>query len=318
MASLIEARPTELREVAYKFRAMNTEIELLIYTDAVERAAHCCYQTEQLFAEAEAVLSRFRPTSELCRLNRQGWLESTSDLLYQSVADARRMAELTGGIFDPTILDMLEAAGYDRSFDLIKKTSSPHLLHERNRVLYHNWQQLTLEPEKRRISLPFGMRVDLGGIAKGSTVDRASQFLREAGFTRFMLSAGGDMFLEGCPPQSASGWPVVVANPLPNHPSESLTSLLVAKKGVATSAITGRCWTVSGKFKHHLIDPRTGEPTNNGLASATAVAGSVKLADVMAKTALILGPVEARKSLLGLAGLTSLLFVTLGGEVIKL
>jgi thiamine biosynthesis lipoprotein len=87
---------------------------------------------------------------------------------------------------------------------------------------------------------------------------------------------------------------------------------------VATSAITGRCWTVSGKFKHHLIDPRTCEPTNNGLASATAVAGSVKLADVMAKTALILGPVEARKSLLGLAGLTSLLFVTLGGEVITL
>lgn len=319
MATLLETSPAELLEVAYKFRAMNTEIELIIYTGAIERATDYCYRVEQIFAEAEAILSRFRPTSELSRLNREGRLENAPELLYENVLAARQMAALTDGVFDPTILGMLEAAGYDRSFDLIKNSGNrPYLLGGRNRVFCNNWQQLQLEPENRRIILPPGVQLDLGGIAKGSTVDRASRFLRQAGFSRFMLSAGGDMFLEGCPPQSEQGWTVAVANPLLDNSSEIITTLFAANKGVATSAITGRCWTVSGKFQHHLIDPRTGEPANNGLASVTAVAGTVQLADVIAKTALIMGPVEASKSLKGINGLTSLLFVTLGGELIKL
>jgi thiamine biosynthesis lipoprotein len=334
MTALSQSEPTqqtpeiEIMEVALNFRAMNTDIELLIYTDETEKAVAASHNVETIFAETEASLSRFRPTSELSRLNQQGYLEEASTLLYQNVEAALQMNLLTEGIFDPTILNALEAAGYDRSFELIGgvKAAGPHLLSTPGIIAnYNNAQFLKLDPMQRSIKLPYGTHLDLGGIAKGATVDRVAEFLRQAGFTNFMISAGGDMFLQGFPPQAVmeQGWTVAVQNPMleadTSETNEILTTLLVLNKAVATSATTGRRWLVNGQRRHHLIDPRTGEPTDNGLASVTAVADSVQMADVMAKTALILGPVEVQKrNLLQRAGLTSLIFVTLHGEMITL
>jgi thiamine biosynthesis lipoprotein len=316
---------TEIMEVALNFRAMNTDIELLIYTDQTEKAVTASHNVETIFAETEASLSRFRPTSELSHLNQHGYLEEASPLLYQNVEAALQMNLLTEGIFDPTILNALEAAGYDRSFELIggAKATGPHLLSTPGIIAnYNNAQFLKLDSTQHSIKLPYGTHLDLGGIAKGTTVDRVAEFLRQAGFTNFMISAGGDMFLQGVPPQvgAEQGWTVAVQNPIAETVTgEVLTTLLVSNKAVATSATTGRRWLVNGQRRHHLIDPRTGEPTDNGLASVTAVADSVQMADVMAKTALILGPAEVqRRNLLQRAGLTSLLFVTLQGEMITL
>ena len=316
----------EIMEVALNFRVMNTDIELLIYTNEAEKAVTASHTVETIFAETEASLSRFRPNSELSRLNQQGYLEEASLLLYQNVEAALQMNLLTEGIFDPTILNALEAAGYDRSFELIggAKAAGPHLLNTPAIIAnYNNAQLLKLDPTRRSIKLPYGTHLDLGGIAKGATVDRVAEFLRQSGFENFMISAGGDMFLQGYPPQAVAeqGWSVAVQNPLAEAKAadEILTTLLISNKAVATSATTGRRWLVNGQRRHHLIDPRTGEPTDNGLAAVTAVATSVQRADVMAKTALILGPAEVqRRNLLQQTGLTSLLFVTLQGEMIEL
>lgn len=316
----LEPTQPELLEIAYNFRAMNTEVELLIYTAETEKAEQACRQVETIFAATEAILSRFRYGSELSKLNREGYLEKATNLLYENVAAAQQMAELTGGIFNPTILDALEAAGYNRSFELIAKTTlTPQLLTTGPRIIGgYSWQQIELDPTRRSIKLPPATRLDLGGIAKGATVDQATRFLHQQNFQNFMLSAGGDMWLSGNPPQAIQGWTVAVQNPLEVGNQEMLTTLVVKDKAVATSATTGRHWWLNNKPRHHLIDPRTGEPTNNGIASVTAVATSVQLADVMAKTALILGPQEAALQLKQVTGLRSLFFVTSEGEKITL
>ena len=287
-------------EYSSNFRAMNTEIELLVYVRARnEQVKHTqarfrqvSGQLQLIFSQAENCLSRFRENSELSRLNRQGQLVKASPLLYQTVQAALDMVDLTNGIFDPTILDALEAAGYDRSFELISQ-GQPGL----NSRSY----KLSLQPQpvkakldfaSRSIELAPGLRLDLGGIAKGITVDRAAAFLRQAGFRNFMISAGGDMYLSGQPDTGEQEWMVDILNPitLEGH----LAALAVRNQAVATSAITKRRWQVGHQIRHHLIDPRTGQPVDNGLAAVTVTAPSTQLADVLAKTALILGLEEGR------------------------
>ena len=103
------AKETEILEVMHTFRAMNTGVEITIFTTEPDRAVAAGQQVEELFRANEAALSRFRAQSELTKLNQAGYLENVSDLLYDNIAAARRMHEFTGGIFDPTLLDALEA-----------------------------------------------------------------------------------------------------------------------------------------------------------------------------------------------------------------
>lgn len=308
----------QVLEVAYQFRAMNTDIEMIIYTHETEKAAAACHQIETIFNETEDLLSRFRSSSELSQLNQSGYLENVSDLLFENVAAAYKMAAITEGIFDPTILDALEAAGYNRSYEKITASGAqPQLLIINKVVTFQPWRFIKLDATKRSIKLPFGTRIDLGGIAKGSTVDRVAKFLYAQGFVNFMISAGGDMWLAGVPPIGDNAWTVAVQNPIQKGATE-IKRLLVTNKAVATSATTGRRWQVNNQNRHHLIDPRTGEPTNNHIASVTAVADSVQLADVMAKTALIMGPQGAKKLLAQISGLSALYFVTDQQELIEL
>lgn len=318
----IQEQEKEILEVVHTFRAMNTGVEITVFTADTNRAIGAAQQVEGLFRHNEAVLSRFWVQSELTRLNRTGFLENASDLLYDNIAAACRMRELTEGIFDPTLLDALEAAGYDRSFELIAKgypqLFTLHQLDNLGRWKPQNPHWIELDPAQKSIKLGPGVRIDLGGIAKGTTVDQATSLLRQAGFTDFTVSAGGDMFVQGRPPHRHEGWQVLIDDP--NHKgAEPVAYLYASNEAVATSSSTGRSWYLGRQRYHHLIDPRTHEPANTLIASVTVVAASVMLADVMAKTALILGPQQIRASgLIEKAGLKSLVFVTLEGDVIRL
>ncbi len=287
-------------ETAYQalvFQAMNTGVEVLFYPPVTTSSRAAFYlkakaaaeRVKELFEEVEASLSRFRPESELSRLNRQGQLEEASTLLYNTVSLALDMARLTNGIFDPTILTALEKAGYDRSFELLGQpafTSQTGF----SFPTYNGYREVEIEPDHHRIRLPFATRLDLGGIAKGMTVDRAAALLRKDGYKNFMISAGGDIYLSGSEPGYPRGWRVNVQDPLTL--ADDFRQLSVHNSGVATSAITKRSWFKDGKPQNHLIDPRTAKPVDNGLASVTVTAPSTTLADVLAKTALMLGPQE--------------------------
>jgi thiamine biosynthesis lipoprotein len=328
MATEIPGPETEMEEkagvleVALNFRAMNTHVEALVYTGEVEKAASVCDHIQGLFEYNEAVLSRFKPDSELSELNRTGYMERASELLFRNVAAACDMHEFTGGVFDATLLEALEAAGYNRSFELIS-SPGPHLLTVPPPVVAGPWRprnqaRITLDYTRKSIQLAPGVRVDLGGIAKGTTVDQVAEFLRLAGFDCLMVGAGGDMFLEGCPPQDRRGWHIVVDNPLAKE-AAPVASLVVTNRAIATSSQMGRSWYLGRERQHHLIDPRTNRPAVSPYASVTVEAPSVQVADVMAKVALILGPEKFKEA--GFpqkANLGRVVFVTLEGEVIHL
>lgn len=292
----------------HRFRAMNTDVAVWLWNlDPQAQAGAILSQVEELFTAIEAEMSRFRPDSGLCRLNRGAGNgpQPVSAQLGRVVSLALAAARNSGGVFDPTVLMALEHAGYDRSFDLLAargSTGPADVVPARP-----DWRQVVLNPAGHTIFLPKGTGLDLGGIAKGWAVDQAVDLL--AGWGEALVNAGGDMRSSGAP--GGTPWPVAVEDPfVPTRPGPVLG---LERGAIATSSIGGRHWQRNGEPRHHLIDPRTGRPSTSDLHTVTVLAGTTVQAEVAAKVALILGS-KAGKRHLEAQGLSGLLVERDGWE----
>ena len=263
---------------------MGTDIELHVEADVEPAAAFAAAEAE--FERLEQVMSRFRPDSELSRLNAAGELDASPDLA-EVVELALEARDRSGGRFDPTVHDALVAAGYDRTFaELPADTAEAAEAAECGGAVEIDGNHIRLGP---------GARLDLGGIGKGFAAERVAAELALAG--PCLVSAGGDVAVRGVPAQDGC-WPVAVID----GPTLGLTG-----GGLATSGVDGRRWRKGGDEQHHLIDPATGRPAESDLLRVTAHADSAVAAEVLAKTLLLAGVTEAVES-----GVPAVLVTTAG------
>lgn len=272
------------------FRAMGCQMQALLEADGAA-AETAVAQTPGWFEDWEQHLSRFRPDSELSRLNdSHGQPVAVSAVLWNVLAAAVEAERESGGLVTPVLLAALEAAGYERSFEtLALSTTGGVLLSTAEAPAPALAQCLWRKPETRQVSLLGGVRLDLGGVAKGWAAGAAAQRLAAHGPA--LVDAGGDVAVSG-PRRSGEPWIVGVADPL--HPDQDLATLAVSGGGVATSGRDYRRWRQGGAWQHHLIDPRTGRPAETDVLSATVVGPSAGAAEVAAKAALILGSQAGR------------------------
>jgi FAD:protein FMN transferase len=263
------------------FYAMGTEVELLLDAEPGAESDAALAQAELEFERLEQLLSRFRPDSELSVLNRLGSIEAGDDLITVTSL-ALEARERTGGLFDPTVHDALVTAGYDRTFDEIpvdgpSVSASPCAGGVRI--------------EGRMIELEPGFRLDLGGIAKGYAVDRASELLARAGPS--LVNAGGDLAGRG------RSWPVGVET------ADGRITLALENGAIATSGTDRRCWRRGRTEAHHLIDPARGLPAAGDYLRVTVVAPTATEAEIRAKAVFLGAPVHGPAVL-----------VTTGGETV--
>ncbi|MCG8348592.1 MAG: FAD:protein FMN transferase [Chloroflexales bacterium] len=286
-----------------EFRAMGCKM-LAVLDSSDPRAVEQLDQVLAWFSTWEQCLSRFRADSELVQLNaRAGQTVQVSEVLWQVIQVARWAAQHSDGLVTPTLLGELEAAGYVQSFE--EHESWPEERPSADRVaqqsLPQSWRAIRVDPRRRTICVPPGMRLDLGGVAKGWAVATAAR--RLSAYGPVLIDAGGDIAMSG-PQADGSPWPIGVANPA--DPDTQLELLLIERGGIATSGRDYRRWQQNGAVRHHIIDPRTGRPAETDVLSATIIAPNIEDAEVAAKTALILGSraglawIEARPSLAGL------------------
>jgi len=288
-----------------EFRAMGSRIRVILDSASPTAAAHLS-AVPHWFAEWEQCLSRFRADSELNRLNRSGGQAvPVSPVLWDVLYQALSAAQQSAGLVTPTLLSALEAAGYTASFDKLH----PEANHGRHGqlsiaagwVASHDWRAIECDPENGTVRIPAGMRLDLGGTAKGWAAHQTMQRLAAHG--PVLVDAGGDIAVSG-PQRDGSPWPIGISDPV--DPARQPELLLISGGGVATSGRDYRRWQQHGTWQHHLIDPRTGQPAATNLLSATVVAASVCAAEMAAKVTLLLGSnaacdwVEARPELAAL------------------
>ncbi|HUZ15986.1 MAG TPA: FAD:protein FMN transferase [Gaiellaceae bacterium] len=234
----------------------------------------------------EAELSRFRPESDLSRLNAAAgdWAPIGRRLL-ETLTLALRAREDTGGRFDPTILPALVAAGYDKSFELLEERAAKHP------IGWHAGAAVELDHRRGRARLAPGTAVDLGGIGKGYAAGRAldAMLRRAPSLPGGLVDLGGDIAVRGEAPEGGP-WRVAVSDP--RRPGETLTVLTLTDGGVATSGRDARRFGPSGSL-HHLIDPETGESALAGPFTVTVVAPDPSEAEAHATTLAIAGLAEA-------------------------
>jgi thiamine biosynthesis lipoprotein len=299
-----------MREFTHHFQAMGTDVGVWLWQTDEQVARQALAETEHFFRQTEARLSRFQPESELSQLNRAaGWPFIASDVLFQLVEAAFCWRDRSDGIFDPTVLKALMAYGYDRSFETITPSIGRGVVSFPSAA--PTPAQVELDRAQQSITLPQGVGLDLGGIAKGWTVQQAGQTLGRLGPT--LVDAGGDIVCVGTPP-IGSTWQIGVSDP--HHPDTDLALLTLINEAVATSSLARRRWQYQGAPAHHLIDPRTGAPAVTDLVSVTVVAPRLPEAEIHAKVALILGQSKGLAYLSTQSNVSALLVANDGGQVI--
>jgi thiamine biosynthesis lipoprotein len=266
-----------------EFRAMNTSV--LLAAEG-EEAIEGLYATKIFIDECEQRFSRFLPASELSELNRSAgdWLQVSPELM-DMLQLSMKYHEETDGIFDPAILPDLKQAGYDRSMDEIRAQGMVAAPHTSRRASRPAFREIGLDLAVRRVRLPHGMEIDLGGIAKGWIVEKAAQLLHRYAEV-CAVSAGGDILFIGHP-LDGTDWNVYLEDP--RDPTQIIAQLHLPSGAVATSSVMKRSWMQGEKIRHHLIDPRTGEPAKTDWLSTTVICPDVITAEVYAKAILIAG-----------------------------
>jgi thiamine biosynthesis lipoprotein len=265
-----------------RFRAMGTDVHLSVAGSSALLAVG-----RRRIDELEDRWSRFRPTSELCRINAgAGAPVEVHPLTFALVERAVAAWHTTGGTFDPTVLFALRSAGYDRSFELLdavddRPPAAP--------VPTPGCAGIELDAARSTVCLPVGVGLDLGGIGKGFTADVVADELLAAGATGACVNLGGDVRVAGDPPWGDT-W-LVEVEPEPGLPEPDPPVVLsVVDGGIATTSSVRRRWTRGDRVLHHVIDPRTGAPVEQPPAAVTVVARGACRAEVVAKAALVAGP----------------------------
>lgn len=269
------------------FRAMGSDMRGVL--DAPWKPAReALIQLPTWFETWEQSMSRFRPDSELNRLNAQAGMPTpVSQDLMDVIMASLEAAKATEGLVDPTLKDAMLAIGYDRSFEKLGQGSSgtSSVAEEAMTSNGAGWWDIRCDPELGLIELPAGVHLDLGGVGKGWAADRAAERLRVEG--PVLVDAGGDIAVSG-PPNNSQGWPIAVTDPR-NPDGEPLVILKIVQGGVATSGRDFRHWTRDGVSQHHILNPRTRQPAETDVLTATVIAPSALEAEAAAKAVLIQG-----------------------------
>jgi len=278
-----------------RVRAMGSDAHLIVVGPAqgplgVEELAD---RALARIADLEARWSRFLPDSEVSRLNREAGrpvpVSPDTVLLVRHAVDAWRT---TGGGYDPTVLGAVLRAGYDRSFDELADVDAA--TDERRRLAAANDLFVgctDIVVTDAAVALPAGTGFDPGGIGKGLAADLVATETMVAGASGVCVNLGGDLRVAGdSGAADGTAWTIAVEHPLVTEP---LCLVGLSQGAVCTSTTLRRTWTVGGERRHHLIDPRTGEPSDSDLELVSVVSGQAWQAETLAKAVLLRGAERA-------------------------
>lgn len=264
------------------FRAMGSDISITVWGEGCqELVALAASRLETL----EQAWSRFRPDSELSRANARagfGAFEISHDLveLVQRMLDS---AELTQGLFNPTMARIIESLGYNVDFPQVAASSIDSL------PAVPSTSGIVLEGNE--LELSSGVALDPGAIGKGLAGDIVCREFMAAGAVGVVADVGGDVVVAGTPGDDI--WRIAVVDETSPESCLAMVSHESGSFAVATSSVMRKRWA----GVHHVIDPRTGTVSDTDLIQATVVADSGWKAEALATAAMVLGHQEGEKFL---------------------
>jgi thiamine biosynthesis lipoprotein len=266
---------------------MGTRITVELWADDTAKGDAAIDAVLDEMRHVDDSMSTYKPTSEVSRVNANAAAAPMpiSKELFDLLVTAKQYSVITDGAFDITYASV----GYLYDF---RKHQRPDEQQIKQALPAVDYRHLQLDARKQTVhfSQP-GVRIDLGGIAKGYSVDRGIDVLKSLGFTRAYVSAGGDSRIIG--DRFGKPWMVGIRDPRKGA-GEVITRIPLVDAAISTSGDYERFFEEDGVRYHHIIDPHTGHSASK-VRSATIIGQAAVRTDGLSKTAFVLGPDEAMK-----------------------
>ena len=279
--------------------AMATRFELVLHGE--DEAALRAAGEEALdeITRLEDELSYFRATSQIYRLNQEATHQPVrvTPWLLRLLQHARQLTEETDGTFDITVAPLMRCWGF---YTREGRVPEPAALAEARACVGMNLVELNAADSTVRFARA-GVQLDLGSIGKGFAVERAGELLREAGVTSALLHGGTSTVLAIGAPPDADGWKIGLEHPASDggttqnselrtqNSAAPLATVSLRDQSHSVSAVWGKSFTTADRSYGHVIDPRTGQPTQ-GASLAAIVLPSATESDALSTMLLTLGP----------------------------
>ncbi len=264
----------------HKFNVMGTQARVRLWTKNKTIADIALEKVEQLMVHVDVTMSPFKESSLLSKVNREAADHPVkiSAELFSVIDQAQQIAKLTHGAFDISF----SSVGYLYDYREHLKPDEEQI---KKRLKLINYHSIILD--KKHSTVFFrkkGMRIDLGGIAKGYAIDLSIQALKDMGIKEALVTAGGDTFALG--DNGGHYWKVGIKHP--RTESKVVTVIPVANEAISTSGDYERFFMQDGKRIHHIINPETGKSASE-VQSVTIIADRSILADALSTSVFILG-----------------------------
>lgn len=271
----------------YEFQSpqMGTLFSITLYAPSEQVARSGADAAFARIAALNDIMSDYQADSELNRLRDQpaGQPVTVSDDLWAVLWRAQGFSELSGGAFDVTVGPYVRLWRFARKRKVLPTATQ---LAEARATL--GWQRLRLDPRGRTVTLLApGMRLDLGGIAKGYAADEALKLLKARGLDRALVAASGDIAIGNSPP-GQRGWKIGISG-LDEGTNQLARTVWLHHAGISTSGDSEQFIEIEGVRYSHILDPRTGLGLTNRIQT-TMVARDATTTDAMATALCILGP----------------------------
>lgn len=285
---------------------MGTRIVVEVWSEDKEKGNACIDAVLDEMRRIDANMSTYKPDSELSRVNAEAAKHpvKVSRELFDLLKQAIEFSTLTEGAFDITYASV----GYLYDFRKHQRPDEKQIAAALPGVNYRH-----LEFDAKNLTVKFqrpGMRIDLGGIAKGYAVDRGIEILKARGIQHGLVTAGGDSRILG----DRFGKPWVVGIRHPDDETKVIAKLPLVDAALSTSGDYERYFDEDGVRYHHIIDPKTGHSASK-VRSATILSSTATRTDGLSKTAFVLGPDKAMEIFNRLDDVDAIL-VALDGRVL--
>jgi thiamine biosynthesis lipoprotein len=264
---------------------MGTRITVELWADDPGKADQAIDAVFDEMRHIDDSMSTYKPTSEVSQVNARaadGPMRISKEL-FDLLTTAKEYSVITDGAFDITYASV----GYMYDF---RKHVHPNEAQIDKALPAVDYRHMLLDPKNQTVQFSQkGVRIDLGGIAKGYSVDRGIEVLQSFGFTRAFVSAGGDSRIIG--DRFGKPWMVGIRDPRKGE-GEVIARIPLVNAAISTSGDYERFFEEDGVRYHHIIDPHTGHSASK-VRSATVIGPYATRTDGLSKTAFVLGPEKA-------------------------
>lgn len=259
---------------------LDTLVEITIYDKNSQDVMSELFDKIQAF---ENKFSKYAEDSEISQINNNaGTYVNVSEDTFELIEQSLYFSEISDGLFDISIGPLVDLWGINQENPRVPTQREIDLAKEK--IGYRN---ISLNRENMSVSVAEGMSLDTGAIAKGFITDRLVSVLRERKIESALLNLGGNLYLYGTKPDG-SDWTIGIRDPF-GLQGDYMATVSLKDTSIVTSGIYERYFEADGKRYHHILNPKTGYPEDNELASVSIISPSSTMCDGLSTTCFLLG-----------------------------